>query len=35
VFPGHEKEAVSFYDEVVWYFREKLHGGALTSVDPA
>ena len=34
VFPGYEKEAVSFYDEVVRYFREKLHSGALTSFEP-
>ena len=34
VFPGYEKEAVGFYDEVVRYFREKLHTGALTSFEP-
>jgi hypothetical protein len=34
VFPGYEKEAVGFYDEVVRYFREKLHSGALTSFEP-
>ena len=34
VFPGYEKEAVGFYDEVMRYFREKLHSGALTSFEP-
>jgi hypothetical protein len=34
VFPGYEKEAVRFYDEVVRYFSEKLHTGALTYFEP-
>lgn len=35
VFPGYEKEAVRFNDEVVRYFQEKLHSGALTSFEPS
>ena len=34
VFPGYEKEAVGFYDEVVRYFTEKLRTGALTYFEP-
>ena len=34
VFPGYEKEAVEFYDEVVKYYGEKLTAGALTYFEP-